>query len=31
VAVRNHLLKRRGINPVEQFIKRQQAAIDGDA
>lgn len=28
VAVRNHLLKRRGINPVEQFIKRQQAAID---
>lgn len=31
VAVRNHLLKRRGINPVEQFIKRQQAAIDGNA
>jgi HPr kinase/phosphorylase len=30
VAVRNHLLKRRGINPLEQFIKRQQAAIDGD-
>jgi HPr kinase/phosphorylase len=30
VAVRNHLLKRRGINPVEQFIKRQQAAIDGE-
>jgi HPr kinase/phosphorylase len=30
VAVRNHLLKRRGINPVEQFIKRQQAAIDGN-
>jgi HPr kinase/phosphorylase len=30
VAVRNHILKRRGINPVEQFIKRQQAAIDGD-
>lgn len=30
VAVRNHLLKRRGINPVEQFITRQQAAIDGD-
>lgn len=31
VAVRNHILKRRGINPVEQFIQRQQAAIDGDA
>ncbi|MES2370647.1 HPr(Ser) kinase/phosphatase [Thiobacillus thioparus] len=30
VAVRNHILKSRGINPVEQFIKRQQAAIDGD-
>jgi HPr kinase/phosphorylase len=30
VAVRNHLLKRRGINPLEQFIKRQQAAIDGN-
>ncbi|KVW97167.1 HPr(Ser) kinase/phosphatase [Thiobacillus denitrificans] len=28
VAVRNHLLKRRGINPVEQFIQRQQAAIN---
>lgn len=28
VAVRNHLLKRRGVNPVEQFIQRQQAAID---
>ncbi|HRK78221.1 MAG TPA: HPr(Ser) kinase/phosphatase [Thiobacillus sp.] len=28
VAVRNHILKSRGINPVEQFIKRQQAAID---
>ena len=28
VAVRNHILKRRGINPVEQFIKRQQAAIE---
>ena len=28
VAVRNHTLKSRGINPVEQFIKRQQAAID---
>ncbi len=28
VAVRNHILKRRGINPVEEFIKRQQAAID---
>ncbi|MEW6120714.1 MAG: HPr(Ser) kinase/phosphatase [Pseudomonadota bacterium] len=31
VAVRNHILKSRGINPVEQFIRRQQAAIDGDA
>ncbi|MGE5319368.1 MAG: HPr(Ser) kinase/phosphatase [Hyphomicrobiaceae bacterium] len=31
VAVRNHILKSRGINPVEQFIKRQQAAIDGDS
>jgi HPr kinase/phosphorylase len=31
VAVRNHLLKRRGINPLEQFIQRQQAAIDGDS
>jgi len=30
VAVRNHRLKQRGINPVEQFIKRQQAAIDGN-
>jgi HPr kinase/phosphorylase len=29
VAVRNHILKSRGINPVEQFILRQQAAIDG--
>lgn len=28
VAVRNHILKSRGINPLEQFIKRQQAAID---
>ena len=28
VAVRNQILKSRGINPVEQFIKRQQAAID---
>lgn len=28
VAVRNHLLKRRGVNPVEQFILRQQAAIN---
>ena len=27
VAVRNHILKSRGINPVEQFIKRQQEAI----
>jgi HPr kinase/phosphorylase len=27
VAVRNHILKSRGINPVELFIKRQQAAI----
>ena len=31
VAVRNHILKSRGINPVEQFIKRQQAAIDEDS
>lgn len=31
VAVRNHILKSRGINPVEQFIMRQQAAIDGNA
>jgi HPr kinase/phosphorylase len=31
VAVRNHILKRRGINPVEQFIMRQQAAIDGNS
>lgn len=30
VAVRNHILKKRGINPVEQFIKRQQAAINGE-
>ncbi len=30
VAVRNHILKSRGINPVEQFILRQQAAIDGN-
>jgi HPr kinase/phosphorylase len=30
VAVRNHILKSRGINPLEQFIQRQQAAIDGD-
>ncbi|MFO7542296.1 MAG: HPr(Ser) kinase/phosphatase [Thiobacillus sp.] len=30
VAVRNHILKSRGINPVEQFIQRQQAAIDGN-
>ncbi len=28
VAVRNHILKSRGINPLEQFIQRQQAAID---
>jgi HPr kinase/phosphorylase len=31
VAVRNHILKSRGINPVEQFIRRQQAAIDGSS
>lgn len=31
VAVRNHILKSRGINPVEQFIHRQQAAIDGES
>lgn len=29
VAVRNHILKSRGINPLEQFIERQQAAING--
>ena len=28
VAVRNHILKSRGINPLEQFIKRQKAAIE---
>jgi HPr kinase/phosphorylase len=28
VAVRNHILKSRGINPLEQFIKRQRAAIE---
>ncbi|HMM46413.1 MAG TPA: HPr(Ser) kinase/phosphatase [Thiobacillaceae bacterium] len=28
VAVRNHILKMRGINPAEQFIKRQHAAIE---
>lgn len=28
VAVRNHILKSRGINPLDQFIQRQQAAID---
>ena len=31
VAVRNHILKSRGINPLDQFIKRQQAAIDGNS
>ena len=31
VAVRNHIMKSRGINPVEQFMLRQQAAIDGTA
>lgn len=31
VAVRNHILKSRGINPVEQFIMRQQQAIDGSS
>ncbi|MEW5967578.1 MAG: HPr(Ser) kinase/phosphatase [Pseudomonadota bacterium] len=30
VAVRNHILKSRGMNPLDQFIQRQQAAIDGD-
>ena len=30
VAVRNHILQRRGTNPAEQFIKRQQAAIEGN-
>lgn len=29
VAVRNHILKSRGINPLDQFIQRQQAALDG--
>jgi HPr kinase/phosphorylase len=29
VAVRNHILKSRGINPLDRFIQRQQAAIDG--
>lgn len=28
VAVRNHILKSRGINPLDQFIQRQQAAIN---
>ncbi|MDP3586299.1 MAG: HPr(Ser) kinase/phosphatase [Thiobacillus sp.] len=28
VAVRNHILKHRGVNPLEQFIQRQQAAIN---
>jgi HPr kinase/phosphorylase len=28
VAVRNHILKSRGINPMEQFAIRQQAEID---
>lgn len=28
VAVRNHILKSRGINPVDQFMARQQAAIE---
>jgi HPr kinase/phosphorylase len=28
VAVRNHILKSRGINPMEQFAMRQQAEID---
>lgn len=28
VAVRNHILKSRGINPMEQFALRQQAEID---
>ncbi len=31
VAVRNHILKSRGINPVEQFIRRQQAAMDEES
>jgi HPr kinase/phosphorylase len=30
VAVRNHILKSRGISPLDQFIQRQQAALDGD-
>ncbi len=28
VAVRNHILKSRGINPLDRFIERQHAAID---
>jgi HPr kinase/phosphorylase len=28
VAVRNHILKSRGINPLDRFIQRQHAAID---
>jgi HPr kinase/phosphorylase len=28
VAVRNHILRSRGINPMEQFMIRQQAAMD---
>jgi HPr kinase/phosphorylase len=31
VAVRNHILKSRGINPLDQFIRRQQAAINGES
>lgn len=31
VAVRNHIMKSRGLNPVEQFMRRQQAEIDGTA
>lgn len=30
VAVRNHILRSRGVNTLEQFIRRQQTAIDGD-
>ncbi len=30
VAVRNHILKSRGINPLDHFIRRQQAAINGE-
>lgn len=31
VAVRNHILKLRGVNPSEEFIERQRAAIAADS